>query len=309
MKHIIVKFFIYFIHLLALSGIIFCNFDGWSDIGLFLISYIIIGFGVTVAYHRYFAHHSFRTNRLFQFIMAFWGCMSLQGGPLFWTAAHRHHHKHSDEVDDIHSARHRGFWHAHMGWLCDKEVYKHIDYRYVKDLMKLPEIVLLDNVHLLPPALYIAILMTIGFVSDGFNAVGWGHAAQLVTWGFLVPVVFTWHITWSINSVTHFWGPKRFNTKDDSRNVWWLGLLALGEGWHNNHHRYQISVRHGFYWYEIDFSYYVILLFKCLGLAHRLQYAPQKLLKQQKIAKLERLLEKLKEETTGKKSRMQTTSQ
>ena len=206
--------------------------------------YVIRMFGTTAGYHRYFSHRSFRTSRAFQFCLAFLAQSSAQRGALWWAAKHRHHHRHSDSELDVHSPRQRGFWYSHLGWIFTKDQ-GITDYDAVPDLTKYPELVWLDR-HPMVPAIVLAVACLL--------IEGW---AGLIV-GFFWSTVVLFHGTFMINSLAHVHGRQRYVTGDDSRNNWWLALITLGEGWHNNHHAYQRSTRQGFRWWEIDITFYVL---------------------------------------------------
>jgi stearoyl-CoA desaturase (Delta-9 desaturase) len=216
-------------------------------------------FGVTAGYHRYFAHRTYKTSRIGQFLLAFLAQTSVQKGALWWAAHHREHHRHSDTDRDPHSPIRYGFWYAHVGWLFDETT--KTDYARVKDLARYPELVVLNKFHLLPPiVLGVAVWL----------ALGWSGL-----WiGFMLSTVLTWHLTFAINSMTHIVGKQRFDSGDRSLNHWLLGLLTFGEGWHNNHHYFQSSTRQGFFWWEIDLSYYVLRLLAVFGLVWDLKEPP-----------------------------------
>ena len=229
-------------HLVCLAAI-------WTGVpakGLLLaaILYFVRMWAITGGYHRYFSHRSYKTSRVFQFLIALLGQTSAQRGVLWWAAVHRHHHLHSDTIEDVHSPRHQGFLYAHFGWIFNPSNMKP-DYGTVKDLTKYPELVWLDKQVYLP-----AILL-------GFGVWAWGGWAMLVV-GFFWSTVLLFHCTFFINSLAHVSGSQRYLTGDDSRNNFWLALITLGEGWHNNHHHYQSSARQGFLWWEVDVSFYVL---------------------------------------------------
>jgi stearoyl-CoA desaturase (delta-9 desaturase) len=206
--------------------------------------YVVRMFGVTAGYHRYFSHRSFKTSRVGQFVLALIAQSSAQRGVLWWAAKHRHHHRHSDTELDVHSPRHRGFVYAHLGWIFTPR-HDETDYESIPDLTKYPELVWLNR-HPYLPATVLALAC--------FFAGGW-------TWlvvGFFWSTVLLYHGTFFINSLAHVHGTQRYVTGDDSRNNWWLALITLGEGWHNNHHAYQRSTRQGFRWYEIDPTFYAL---------------------------------------------------
>jgi stearoyl-CoA desaturase (delta-9 desaturase) len=203
---------------------------------------------VTLAYHRYFSHRAFKTSRAFQFLLALGAQSSAQKGVLWWAGHHRHHHKHSDTEADIHSVRQSGLWHAHVGWILAPD-WNDTNAALVGDLSKYRELRVLNHsaVALLP-----AVALAIAFV--------WLGGVQALVWGFLVSTVLLWHGSFSINSLSHLFGKRRYPTNDDSRNNWALALITTGEGWHNNHHHYQSSANQGFRWWEIDVTYYVLWL-------------------------------------------------
>lgn len=233
------------------------------DLAVMVALYYVRMFGVTAGYHRYFSHRTFKTSRLGQFLLAFLAQSSAQQGVLWWAARHRHHHKYSDMPNDVHSPRHHGLLYAHVGWIFDRRNFESAaDLERVKDLSKYPELVWLNKHKYLPPALVGLVVWLIG---------GW---PSLVV-GFLWSTVLLWHGTFTINSLSHGWGRRRFYTGDDSRNNWILSLVTLGEGWHNNHHYFQSSVRQGFRWYEIDITYYVLKALSWLGLVWDIREPPR----------------------------------
>lgn len=262
------------IHLAVLA--IFWVGASWTALAVCLLLYVVRMFAITGGYHRYFSHRSFDTSRLFQFILAFVGATSAQKGPLWWASHHRHHHRHSDTEEDIHSPGLRGFWWAHVGWvLSDK--YLKADMNSVKDLFRYPELRLLDRLHLLAPlSLAVALYLAGIWIEIAYPQL---HTSgpQLFVWGFVVSTVMLYHGTFLINSLTHIWGTRRFQTSDDSRNNLILALITLGEGWHNNHHRYPGSERQGFYWWEIDISHYILKVLSWFGLVWNLRAPPERI--------------------------------
>lgn len=208
------------------------------------VLYVVRMWAITAGYHRYFSHRSYKTSRVLQFMIAFLGQTSAQRGVIWWSAVHRHHHLHSDTAHDVHSPRQHGFWYSHVGWIFNPSSWEP-DYRTVKDLTRFPELVWLDKQMYGP-----AILLGFGVWAVG----GWG----MLVVGFFWSTVVLFHCTFFINSLAHVSGSQRYLTGDDSRNNFWLALITLGEGWHNNHHHYQSSARQGFRWWEIDLSYYVL---------------------------------------------------
>ena len=236
---------------LALLAIPLVEFS-WLSVLLIVVVTRFAGFGVTVGLHRYFSHRAFKTSRWFQFLLAVAGCTALQKGPLWWVVHHRLHHQKSDEPGDPHSPVRDGFWYGHAGWLFARDLMRP-DHDSVRDLTKYPELAWLDRLWMLPGVLLAALCYAI----DGWSG---------VVYGFCLSVVFIFQVTFAINSVGHLFGRQRFDTGEGSRNNFVLGYLAMGEGWHNNHHRAPSSARHGFAWYELDMSYNFILLLKKLGL-------------------------------------------
>jgi len=254
-------------------------FVGWSWIAVAtaVVLYFVRMFFITGFYHRYFCHKAYRTSRAGQFIFALLGLTAAQRGPLWWAAVHRHHHKYSDQEPDVHSPGLQGFWWAHIGWLTSARNYP-TDYKLVRDLAKYPELVFLNRFDLLGPALLAVALFGFGAGLEtffpGLGTSGW----QMVVWGFFISTVLVFHGTCSINSVSHVMGNRRFKTGDDSRNSLALALLTLGEGWHNNHHHYQASARQGFYWWEIDPTYYTLKFLQKLGVIWQIKEVPASVL-------------------------------
>lgn len=245
----------------------------WFAVGAAVVLYGVRMFAITAFYHRYFSHRAFRTSRFMQFIFAVLGNSSMQRGPLWWAATHRHHHRHSDHQDDKHSPVQKGFWWSHVGWLLHSDNFP-TDYRKVPDLARYPELVFLNRFDFVVPLVYGAALAVIGWVLGKF-APGLGTSAgQLFVWGFFISTVALMHGTMFINSLAHLWGKRRFDNEDDSRNNLLLALVTLGEGWHNNHHRYPHSARQGFFWFEIDISYYGLRILQKLRLIHSLRPVP-----------------------------------
>jgi len=242
----------------------------WSDLALLVAMYFATVFGVTVGFHRLFTHRAFETNRLLQIVFAVLGSMAVQGPLLQWVALHRRHHQHSDAEQDPHSPHHqgsgvwgviRGLWHAHLGWMFAP---KPPDLqRYVKDLSQSR---LLRTVSALFP-LWVAVGLLIpaglGWLLTGTPSGAWTG----FIWGGLVRILFVHHVTWSVNSVCHVWGRQPFYSDDESRNNALFGVVGMGEGWHNTHHAFPTSARHGLRWWQIDVSYWVIRALELVGLA------------------------------------------
>lgn len=248
---------------------------GWSPVAVAVAAllYFVRMFAVTGFYHRYFCHRAYKTSRGWQFVFALIGLTAVQRGPLWWAAVHRHHHAHSDEEHDAHSPHRKGFLWSHVGWLTSSRNFP-TDYKMVKDLAKYPELVFLNRFDLIGPLLLVALLYGLGAGlaawAPGLGTGGW----QMVVWGFFISTVFLFHGTCAVNSFAHTLGSKRFTTGDESRNSLLLALITLGEGWHNNHHHYQASARQGFYWWEIDISYYLLKGLEAVGIVHDLKPVP-----------------------------------
>lgn len=245
------------------------------------LSYFLRMFAITAFYHRYFSHRTFRTSRPVQFLFALIGASATQRGPLWWAAHHRHHHRHADTDDDVHAPRH-GFWWSHMGWfLCRENFETRAD--QIPDLIAYPELRWLDRYDLIVPVFYAAALFSLGAALDwmapGLGTSGW----QLLVWGYFVSTVALIHVTLTINSLAHVWGSRRYATRDQSRNNFVLALLTLGEGWHNNHHHFPGSARQGFYWWEVDISYYLLRMMSWVGLVSGLKPVPPRVREARRI--------------------------
>ncbi len=256
----------------------------WFAVGLAVFMYVARMFFVTAFYHRYFSHRSFKTARLTQFILAWLGCTAAQRGPMWWAAHHRKHHIYSDQDPDVHSPTIRGLLWSHMGWFLTRENF-HTDLTMVRDWKRYPEIRFLNRFDWLPVVILGTGIFLLGeVVGRSFPSLetnGW----QALVWGFVVSTIVMYHATYTINSLAHRFGRKRFDTKDDSRNNWFLAILTLGEGWHNNHHHYPASVRQGFYWWEVDITWYVLWVMSKLGLIWDLRPVPRHALNRNRISK------------------------
>jgi len=256
----------------ACAGVFFVGFSRTALL-VAVVLYALRMFAVTGFYHRYFSHRTFRTSRVFQCMMAATGCLAVQRDPIWWAAHHVHHHKHSDKADDPHSPTHLGFWKSHVGWFMTKASFP-TRTEYVKDWVKFPELIFLNRFDWLPGVMLAAALFVIGAWLQRFAPELGTSGMQLLVWGFFVSTIALHHATFTVNSLAHGWGSKRFLTRDDSRNNLWIALLTLGEGWHNNHHHYPGSARQGFYWWEIDVTYYGLRLLQALGLIWDLRGVP-----------------------------------
>jgi len=241
---------------------------GWSvtAVATAVTLYLVRMFAITGFYHRYFSHRTFRTSRAAQFAFAVLGASAVQRGPLWWAAHHRKHHRHADTPLDVHSPREHGFWWAHMGWITSPVNFP-TDVAQVRDLARYPELRLLDRFDLAVP-----LLLAFGLWAAG--------GMQLLVWGFFISTVVLFHGTCLINSLAHQLGSRRYATDDDSRNSLVLALITLGEGWHNNHHRYPGATRQGFFWWEIDVTYYVLRALAAVGVISDLHPVPARLLEQ-----------------------------
>jgi stearoyl-CoA desaturase (delta-9 desaturase) len=249
------------VHIAALVGAIW--FWSWGGLALALGSYFIRMVVVTAAYHRYFSHKAFKTSRPVQFILAVLAQTAGMKGVIWWASHHRWHHKYSDTPKDVHSVRQRGFWYSHVGWVLSS-TWTETDPASVKDLTRFPELRFLDheNMAIVPMVVFALIFLLVGGVHS-------------FIWGFLVSSVLVWHGSFSINSLAHLIGRRRYETDDDSRNSFLLAVATTGEGWHNNHHRYPSSARQGFRWWEIDVTYYVLWVLARLGIIWDLRRPPQ----------------------------------
>jgi len=240
-----------------------------AALGLFLLRM----FAVTAFYHRYFSHRAFRASRVAQFAFALLAASAVQRGPLWWASHHRHHHLHADRPDDSHSPRVHGFVWSHIAWFLARENFAARP-GLVKDLARFPELKWLDRFDVVVPALLAVSLYALGswleHAAPGLDTNG----AQLFVWGFCISTVVLYHATFTINSLAHRFGARRYATRDDSRNNFWLALLTLGEGWHNNHHHFPGAARQGFYWWEVDFTYYGLRLLAALGVIRDLRPVP-----------------------------------
>ena len=234
-------------------------------------------FAITAFYHRYFSHRSYKTNRAWQFVFAVIGNMASQRGPLWWAAHHRNHHKHSDEDQDLHSPIKHGFWRSHVGWFMSEQGFK-TDYSVIKDLAKFPELRFLNRFDSLVPISVALLMYGLGEWCAAYYPALETNGWQMLVWGFFISTVLLFHGTFTINSLGHVWGSRRYNTKDHSRNNFWLAMLTLGEGWHNNHHRFAVSTRQGFVWWQIDLTYYVLKVMSWVGIVRELNPVPVRII-------------------------------
>jgi stearoyl-CoA desaturase (Delta-9 desaturase) len=238
----------------------------WAFIALWAVSHFVRAIGLTLAFHRYFAHRAFKMNRVARFAWTWAATSAMQKGPLWWAGHHVNHHKYADREGDPHSPMVSGVYYAHIGWFLNDAKHDRLEPSnpVVRDFSKAPEIVFLERFHFLPPLLLAIAMFAIG-------GLPW------LVWGFCLPTTTLAHATFAINTVNHMFGTRRFETRDESRNNALTALFAAGEGWHNNHHRYQRAARNGFYWWEFDPTWYVIRTMAALGLAWDVQQVPHRI--------------------------------
>lgn len=259
------------LHLACLSVI----WVGWSAFAVvFAVAlYGLRMFAITGFYHRYFSHKAFRTSRFGQFLFALLGSTAVQRGPLWWASMHRHHHAYSDRFEDAHSPVQHGFLWSHLGWFLSTAHFATRTER-VKELAKFPELRFLDRFDVLVPTLFACAIYGLGEWLAGAAPALHTNGLQLLVWGFVISTVVLYHATFSVNSLAHGWGSRRYATRDQSRNNLWIALFTLGEGWHNNHHHFPGAARQGFYWWEIDMTYYGLRLLAACGLIWDLRMVP-----------------------------------
>ena len=250
----------------ASAGLVFLVPFTWSLVGLWAASHFLRAIGLTLTFHRYFAHRAFQMNRVARFFWAWVGTAAMQKGPLWWAAHHVHHHRFADREGDPHSPSMSGVYYAHIGWFLNDVRHKKIEPNspVVRDFSTVPEIAWLDRFYFVPPLILAATMYVVGGV-------------EWLVWGFCLPTVTLAHATFAINTVNHMFGSRRFDTIDQSRNNVLTAIFAAGEGWHNNHHRYQRAARNGFYWWEVDLTWYVIRLMATIGLAWDVQSVPARI--------------------------------
>lgn len=248
------------LHIGAIAALFMFN---WRDFAIAAFMYwLATGLGISMGYHRLHTHRSYQVPIWLEYFFAFCGALTLEGGPIFWVAVHRLHHQNSDQAGDPHSPR-DGAWWSHVGWILLGET-NHNNTRmmskYAPDLAKHKFYIWLNNYHWVPSIVLAAVMFALG---------GW----SLMLWSMFFRIVFGLHATWLVNSATHMWGARRFATRDDSRNTWWVALFTFGEGWHNNHHAHPTSARHGLAWYEFDLSWIQIKLLRLIGVAKKIHVA------------------------------------
>jgi stearoyl-CoA desaturase (delta-9 desaturase) len=265
-----------FLHVTCLAVI----WVGWSWVALVVAGalYVVRMFAITGFYHRYFSHRTFKSGRFWQFLFAVLGNASVQRGPLWWASHHRHHHRFADRREDVHSPSQHGFWWSHIGWLTSRENFP-TNKRYVKDWLQYPELRWLNRFDTVVPILLAASLFGLGEMLAAFAPHLGTNGPQLLVWGFFISTVILFHATVTINSLDHMVGTRRYQTPDTSRNNALLAMITLGEGWHNNHHHYPIAARQGFFWWEIDVTYYILVMLSWFGIVKDLRPVPDDVLK------------------------------
>jgi stearoyl-CoA desaturase (delta-9 desaturase) len=257
---------------------------GWSPVAVTtaVLLYGIRMFAITGFYHRYFSHRTFRTSRPMQFVFALMGASAVQRGPLWWAANHRLHHAYSDQPKDVHSPVQHGLWWSHVGWFLTHGQLS-TNLKRIKDFARFPELRFLDRFDTLVP---VGLGVSMFLLGEGLNSVfphlgtnGW----QMLVWGFVISTVALWHGTFTINSLSHRFGTRRYATPDNSRNNAILAIITMGEGWHNNHHQYPSATRQGFRWWEIDMTYYLLQGLQLCGLIWDIRHVPAWVLNQPEL--------------------------
>jgi stearoyl-CoA desaturase (delta-9 desaturase) len=255
-----ISIFMFIFHVGAIAALFMFS---WKNLAVAVFLYwVATGLGISLGYHRLHTHRSFVVPRPLEYFFALCGSLTFEGGPISWVATHRVHHQNSDHDGDPHSPR-DGKWWSHIGWLVLGEsmhANTRVMSKYAPDLARHRFYVWLNNYHWVPSLVLVPILLAIG---------GW----SMVMWGLCFRVVFGLHATWLVNSATHLWGKRRFETRDDSRNNWWVALITFGEGWHNNHHAHPTSARHGLAWYEFDPSWLTLKVLRYFGIARAVRVA------------------------------------
>jgi len=250
--------YVYAIYMTAVHGLCFlapATFS-WSMVGLFAVSYFVTGcLGITLSYHRQLSHRSFQTPKWLEYLLAYCGVLAVQGDPIEWVSCHRYHHLHTDTPLDPHST-YEGFWWSHMGWLMDHKATRErvYDMSNAGDLKKQWFYNFIEKTY----SWHVVASAVAFYLLGGLPA---------LVWGFAVRAVWVYHVTWFVNSACHCWGSQKYDTGDLSMNNWWVGILAWGEGWHNNHHAFEFSARHGLEWWQLDVTWMCIRAMQLVGLA------------------------------------------
>jgi stearoyl-CoA desaturase (delta-9 desaturase) len=263
-----------FVHTACL-GVIWVGWS-WAAILVALGLYLVRMFAITGFYHRYFSHKAFKTSRFWQFVFAVLGNASVQRGPIWWAAHHRHHHRYTDQENDVHSPMRHGFWWSHIGWLTSRANFP-TPKKYVKEWLQYPELCWLNRFDTVVPIILAVVLFALGEILAAYAPDLGTNGFQMLVWGFFISSVVLLHATVTINSFDHMYGSRRYNTPDTSRNNPLLAVLTLGEGWHNNHHHYAVTARQGFFWWEIDITYYILVVLARLGIVRDLRPLPERI--------------------------------
>ncbi len=259
------------IHLACLAAI-------WTGVSVIavvtcLALYVVRMFAITAGFHRFFSHRTYQTGRIFGFLLAFTGTAAYQKGPLWWSSHHRRHHLHADTEDDLHSPLTRTLWRSHVGWFLHRES-QATEWALIPNLLKYRDLHLLDRFYQVPPVVLAVAAFVFGVVlhryAPSLGTSGW----QMLVWGFFISTVLLYHGTFTVNSLAHIFGKRRFATADNSRNNLFVAFITLGEGWHNNHHHYATSERQGFYWWELDISHYTLRVLSWFGIVWDLRTPP-----------------------------------
>jgi stearoyl-CoA desaturase (delta-9 desaturase) len=257
-----------------------CLLVVWSGVSAVAVAvclalYVVRMFAITAGFHRLFAHRTYKTGRIFQFVMAFAGTAAYQKGPLWWASHHRRHHIHADTERDLHSPLSHSLWQSHTGWFLSRESLA-TDHALVRNLTKNRDLRLLDRFYSVPPIILAVAMFALGATLQRYAPSLGTSGFQMLVWGFFVSTVVLYHGTFTVNSLAHIFGRRRFETADNSRNNLFVALITLGEGWHNNHHYYPASERQGFYWWEIDVSHYMLRLLSWMGIVWDLRTPPDR---------------------------------
>jgi stearoyl-CoA desaturase (delta-9 desaturase) len=266
----------------ASAVVVFAVRFRWAYVALWAVSHFARAIGLTLAFHRYYAHRAFKMNRFARFVWTCIGTAAMQKGPLWWAGHHVNHHRFADRDGDPHSPMVSGVYYAHIGWFLNDTKHDRVETTnpVLRDFGGVPEIAWLDRCFFVPPLVLAAALFFVG-------GLPW------LAWGFCLPTMTLAHATFAINTVNHMFGTRRFDTVDESRNNAVTALFAVGEGWHNNHHRYQRAARNGFYWWEFDPTWYVIRAMHAVGLAWDVQPVPERIYREARVARAQRATQRV----------------
>jgi stearoyl-CoA desaturase (delta-9 desaturase) len=275
------SFFVFWLVQASALLVFFVDFS-WPLLALWAVSHFVRAMGLTLAFHRYYAHRAFQMNRVARVVWTFIGTAAMQKGPLWWAGHHVNHHRFADREGDPHSPMVSGVYYAHIGWFLNDAKHDRVEGNnpVIRDFSKVPEIAFLDRYYFIPPLALAVAMFLIG---------GWSW----LVWGFCLPTMTLAHATFAINTVNHMFGSRRFDTIDESRNNALTAFFAVGEGWHNNHHRYQRAARNGFYWWEFDPTWYAIRAMQAVGLAWNVQPVPARIYAEAKATRARRATQKV----------------